>query len=76
MLTNRPVIVPETSVITLVTRTKDDTAYLTIDGQMGEPLKQNDVVICRRSDHTLRLIRPPHLGFFDLLREKLSWGER
>jgi NAD+ kinase len=76
MLTNRPVIVPDTSVITLVSRAKDEMAYLTIDGQTGEPLQQDDVVICERSTSTLRLIRPPHLGFFDVLREKLSWGER
>ena len=76
MLTNRPVVVPDTSVITLVSRAKDDIAFLTIDGQMGETLKQNDVVICQRSDHTLKLIRPPNLGFFDVLRGKLSWGER
>lgn len=76
MLTNRPVIVPETSVITLVARAKDDTAFLTIDGQTGEPLKQHDVIVCQRSDFALQLIRPPNLGFFDVLREKLSWGER
>ncbi|MCW5982319.1 MAG: NAD(+)/NADH kinase [Bryobacteraceae bacterium] len=76
MLTNRPVILPDTSVITLVSRAKDETAYLTIDGQTGEPLRQHDVVICERSEYWLNLIRPPRLAFFDVLREKLSWGER
>lgn len=76
MLTNRPVIVSDASVITLISRAKDDTAFLTIDGQVGERLKRDDVVICRSSKNTLSLIRPPRLKFFDVLRQKLKWGER
>ncbi len=76
MLTNRPVVVPETSVIELESLARDDAAYLTIDGQVGQPLKKNDVVVCRRSENTLSLIRPPRLRFFDVLRQKLKWGER
>ncbi len=76
MLTNRPVIVPRTSVIELVSHAADDAAFLTIDGQVGEPLKRNDRVVCRSSDRTLHLIRPPRLKFFDVLRQKLKWGER
>jgi NAD+ kinase len=76
MLTNRPVLVPDTSVIHVVSRAESDTAYLTIDGQVGEPLEQNDKIICRRSEKCVLLIRPPRMLFFDVLREKLSWGER
>jgi NAD+ kinase len=76
MLTNRPVIVPDTAVITLLSRTRDGDAYLTIDGQIGEPLRAGDKVVCSRSAHVLRLIRPPKSMFFDVLRQKLKWGER
>ncbi|HXN49534.1 MAG TPA: NAD(+)/NADH kinase, partial [Bryobacteraceae bacterium] len=76
MLTNRPVIVPDTAVITLQSRTRDEDAYLTIDGQIGEPLREGDKVVCSRSAHVLRLIRPPKSMFFDVLRQKLKWGER
>ncbi|MGH9658257.1 MAG: NAD(+)/NADH kinase, partial [Bryobacteraceae bacterium] len=75
-LTNRPVIVPESSVIRIVSRTKNGEAYLTIDGQVGEPLLENDAVVCRMSDYAIHLIRPPRAMFFDVLRAKLSWGER
>ncbi|MGH9629474.1 MAG: NAD(+)/NADH kinase [Bryobacteraceae bacterium] len=75
MLTNRPVILPDESVIRIVSRSDGD-AYLTIDGQVGVSLEANDQIVCRLSDKTLRLVRPPHLRFFDVLREKLSWGER
>jgi NAD+ kinase len=76
MLTNRPVIVPETYSIDLHNLAFDDDAMLTIDGQVGEPLKAGDHVRCRRSDHAVHLIRPPRMMFFDVLREKLKWGER
>jgi NAD+ kinase len=76
MLTNRPVLVPETSVIRVTSRGPDDSVYLTIDGQVGTPIRERDVVICRSSDHSLLLIRPPRMMFFDVLRQKLKWGER
>jgi NAD+ kinase len=76
MLTNRPVVVPIDRVITMTVRTKNDAAFLTIDGQVGEPLKQHDTIICRSSNTTIRLVRPPRLKFFDVLRQKLKWGER
>ncbi len=75
-LTNRPVLVSDSSVIQVVNLASDNVAYLTIDGQVGEPLKEGDRVICRSSQHALSLIRPPRMLFFDVLRQKLKWGER
>ena len=54
----------------------DHATYLTIDGQVGELLKKGDLVVCRRSEHSISLVRPPSLLFFDVLREKLKWGGR
>jgi NAD+ kinase len=75
MLTNRPVLVPDTSVIQILNHGEDGT-YLTIDGQVGEPLSKNDRIVCHLSQKTIQLIRPPKMLFFDVLREKLKWGER
>lgn len=75
MLTNRPVIVPENSVIQILNHAENGT-YLTIDGQVGEPLSSGDRIVCRASQKTIQLIRPPKMLFFDVLREKLKWGER
>jgi NAD+ kinase len=76
MLTNRPVIVPDTSVITIICRSGDREAFLTVDGQVGGPLLQNDRILCRSSSSSVSLIRPPKMMFFDVLRQKLHWGER
>lgn len=76
MLTNRPVLVPDTSMIQIISRAGDQDGYLTIDGQVGQPLLHQDRILCRRSSHSINLIRPPRMLFFDVLREKLKWGER
>jgi NAD+ kinase len=75
-LTNRPVLVPETSVIEIICHAYHNEAYLTVDGQVGEPLLNEDHVVCKSSDHRVLLVRPPKMFFFDVLREKLKWGER
>jgi NAD+ kinase len=76
MLTNRPVILPDSSVISIRNRSEDGGAYLTIDGQIGEPLQRDDLVVCRSSSYVVRLVRPPNQKFFDVLRAKLKWGEQ
>jgi len=76
MLTNRPVLVPETSVIRVQSHGPDESVFLTIDGQIGGPLQEGDTVVCRSSHYSLMLVRPPRMMFFDVLRQKLKWGER
>jgi NAD+ kinase len=49
---------------------------LTVDGQEGFPLEPDDVVKVERSPHRTRLIRLGSVGFYDMLRNKLTWGER
>nr|MDP9113975.1 NAD(+)/NADH kinase [Acidobacteriota bacterium] len=75
MLTNRPVIVPVQAIIQ-ITIGGDNTTYLTVDGQVGEQLDKGDRVVCCCSQHTVQLIRPGGMRFFDVLREKLQWGGR
>ena len=75
-LTNRPVLVSDSSVIQILNLAATGDAYLTIDGQVGEPLREEDRVVCRSSRKAVSLIRPPRMLFFDVLRQKLKWGER
>lgn len=75
MLTNRPVVVPDTSTIRIINLAEDYDAYLTVDGQVGQHLLKNDTVLCQSSG-SIALVRPPKMLFFDVLRQKLKWGER
>jgi NAD+ kinase len=76
MLTNRPLVVPDESVIKVINHSDDGVTYLTIDGQVGEVVSEGDYVICKRSTYCIGLIRAPEKMFFDVLREKLKWGGR
>jgi len=76
MLTNRPVLVPETSVVRVISRGPDESVFLTIDGQIGNPVREGDTIVCRSTQWSLLLVRPPRMMFFDVLRQKLKWGER
>lgn len=76
MLTNRPVLVPDNMVIRVICRAGDNEAFLTIDGQVGVHMMQDDQIVCRSSENYVHLVRPPKMYFFDVLRQKLKWGER
>jgi NAD+ kinase len=49
---------------------------VTYDGQSGYPLHEGDTVQVRKSERLLRLVKAPARGYFEVLREKLKWGER
>jgi NAD+ kinase len=77
MLTYRPVVVPDDSLITVQpVMNGHDEVFVTFDGQSGHPLQAGDVVTICRSSATLRLVRAATRDYFDLLRQKLKWGER
>jgi NAD+ kinase len=75
-LTNRPLVVRDTALIEVRVTVTREKAYLTIDGQQGLPLEEGDVVQCRKSDFNVKLFRLPQRTFFQVLRNKLKWGER
>jgi NAD+ kinase len=74
-LTNRPIVLPATLRIE-VTLMSDQEVMLTIDGQVGVPLRQHDVVEIEKAAGRVRLLRFPRTDFFSVLRTKLKWGER
>lgn len=73
-LTHRPLVVPDTAEIEIIVKT-DEEAYLSIDGQIGMPLADEDRVQCRKSEYQVKLL---HFRgtFFDVLRAKMKWGQR
>jgi NAD+ kinase len=75
-LTNRPLIIPAEMGVRVVSNAEEEEAFLTVDGQIGSPLRFGDAVECAVSDFDVLLVRPPHKTFFDVLRQKLKWGER
>ena len=74
-LTHRPLVVPDKAQIELRVETGAEEAFLSIDGQVGVPVRQGDRVLCHRAEHTVKLMRVRRT-FFDVLRNKLKWGQR
>lgn len=73
-LSNRPLVVPDDAVIELLMKTDQEDVSLTLDGQVGFPLKVDDRVVIRKSRTTFNLIQPSNRNYFDVLRDKLRWG--
>jgi NAD+ kinase len=74
-LTQRPIIVPDTSVVEVQMEKSNEEVVLTFDGQVGFELRENDRVIISKSEKKLKLIKSPHQDYYDILRTKLKWGE-
>jgi NAD+ kinase len=49
---------------------------LTMDGQVGVPLRERDRVEVGKARARIRLLRFEQRDFFSVLRTKLKWGER
>jgi NAD+ kinase len=73
-LSNRPIVVPDDAVIELCLKTDKEDVALTLDGQVGFPLKVDDRVVIRKSKTTFNLVQPMNRNYFDVLRDKLRWG--
>jgi len=75
-LTNRPVVVPDDFRLKIILKTLSEDVYLTLDGQIGVPLRTDDVIEIVKSGFRTRLLIPKGRDYFELIRTKLKWGER
>lgn len=75
MLSNRPLVVPDTARIEVRLKSAEDSVYLTVDGQVGMELSEGDTVAVRKSERSVELVTSPHRNYFELLRNRLRWGE-
>jgi NAD+ kinase len=77
-LTHRPIVIPGTEVVEVRPHpdTGADEIYVTYDGQFGYPLQKGDSVRIRKHERMLRLVKAQSRSYFEVLREKLKWGER
>ncbi|MGE0762717.1 MAG: NAD(+)/NADH kinase [Bdellovibrionales bacterium] len=75
-LTHRPLIVPEGDAMMFKIVGKSQKAFLTVDGKRVSELKAQDELVVRRAGHNHLLLRKPTDNYFNLLRDKLKFGER
>ena len=75
-LTIRPIIIPDDVKIRALLKSRNEEVTLTLDGQQGFSLEFEDVLEVGKAEGRILLIKSPYRHYFELLREKLKWGER
>lgn len=73
-LSNRPIALPDASVVRVRLASKSEDVALTLDGQVGCPLEWNDTVEIKKARHRVKLIKHPSKDYYEILRTKLKWG--
>lgn len=72
-LTQRPVVLPGKFSIEM--RTSEERALIIIDGQDIHELELGESVYIKLATKTVKLIHKEEYNYFDVLKEKLRWGE-
>ena len=75
-LTNRPIVIPDTSRIKvqLAKRHEDEDVRITLDGQMGCAMKSGDILEAEKAQVSVKLVQAPGKNYYQTLRKKLHWG--
>lgn len=76
-LTNRPIVIPASSPVRVRPLIAErDEVFVTFDGQTNVDLRPDDEVRVCCAERSLQLVRPATRSYFEVLRQKLKWGER
>ncbi|KJS22461.1 MAG: hypothetical protein VR72_05270 [Clostridiaceae bacterium BRH_c20a] len=71
-LYTRPIVIPPAKIVKVQIRAVKAEAMLTVDGQYGFNLENEDEVWIEKADYVTRLIRVKGRKFFQIMREKLK----
>lgn len=74
-LSDRPIVVQNSARIEVGFLKESEAVFLTMDGQTGIPVGPDDRIVVSKAEHRLKLIQPPRKNYFEILRNKLKWGE-
>lgn len=74
-LSQRPIIISEKEEIQIIVQSGEQDCIFSADGQEAMPLEKEDKVVIRKAKHRLQLIIVSEKSYFEVLRDKLSWGE-
>ena len=72
-LTMRPIVMPDTSVVTLRIDTRNNDASISIDNRTFK-IANNTILTIKKAKRYIRLAVPHNISFFDSLRNKMMWG--
>lgn len=70
----RPMIVPPDAEVAIDTSRSSEMLMVTVDGQVGTELVPGEMLVVKRADSPVHIMRLPGTSFFERLRAKLGWG--
>jgi NAD+ kinase len=74
-MSDRPLVIGDGCNVEMRLRGPAESVYLTLDGQKGLLMESEDRVTISRAAERLKLIQPHRKSYYEILRNKLKWGE-
>ena len=72
-LTMRPIVMPDTSIVSLRINTRGNDASISVDNRTFK-IANDTVLTIKKAKRYIRLAVPHNISFFDSLRNKMMWG--
>jgi len=72
-LNMRPMVVPDTSVITLTVESRSHNFLVAVDGQ-SRSCPENTVLTVRKAHYAVKVVKRRGQSYFSTLRQKMMWG--
>ncbi|MDZ4198790.1 MAG: NAD(+)/NADH kinase [Kiritimatiellia bacterium] len=73
-LSNRPIVIPDGSVVEIQVESADKNLLLVVDGQEHSAVRKGDRVRVSLADRGVRILNLPGYSYFNVLRKKLHWS--
>ena len=74
-LSARPIIVDGSTKLSFESIDKDRELHLILDGQVNLTMNEQDSLEIKMSEKALYLVKPEERDYYQVLREKLKWGD-
>lgn len=72
-LTMRPIVMPDSSEVTLHINTRNNEASISVDNRTFK-VSNDTILTIKKAKRYIRLAVPHNISFFDSLRNKMMWG--
>lgn len=73
-LTNRPLIISDSSHVKIRIGRLSSDIMITFDGQLGLEINERDTISVCKGEHPVHMITLPNHQYFDVLKAKLRWS--
>lgn len=73
-LTNRPLLIPDTTRVEIRLEGSPEDMILTLDGQEGFEMDPRDKIFIKKSPNTLKMISLEDQSYFKVLKTRLKWS--